>query len=272
MYPAIVHRHARRGFTLIELLVVIAIIAILASILFPVFGRARENARRSSCQSNLKQIGLGLLQYTQDYDERFPQSVQSVNPWFGWTQLVQPYIKSYQLFQCPSEPTNPNATPGNAYWPNTLPGANHTDYWYSMFAGSPPGMWEQGAAIAQVQNPAVSIIVGEIDPTQTATAAAYRGMQRAAMYPQYISGSESGEACMVAIVGNVAPSDQNCSDNALMDRKAGQRHLESANYLFADGHVKSHKLTQIYTPGAPYSLSGGAPTMRLYDYWNSGAK
>ena len=60
----------KRGFTLIELLVVVAIIGILAAILFPVFARARENARRASCQSNLKQIGLGIAQYTQDYDER----------------------------------------------------------------------------------------------------------------------------------------------------------------------------------------------------------
>ena len=63
---------SEKGFTLIELLVVIAIIAILAAILFPVFARARENARRASCQSNLKQIGLGILQYTQDYGRRFP--------------------------------------------------------------------------------------------------------------------------------------------------------------------------------------------------------
>lgn len=63
---------SKKGFTLIELLVVIAIIAILAAILFPVFARARENARRASCQSNLKQIGLGILQYAQDYDERYP--------------------------------------------------------------------------------------------------------------------------------------------------------------------------------------------------------
>src|SRR4028118_675254 len=68
-------RAAHRGFTLIELLVVIAIIAILAAILFPVFSRARENARRASCMSNLKQIGLGVMQYVQDYDERYPSSM-----------------------------------------------------------------------------------------------------------------------------------------------------------------------------------------------------
>jgi prepilin-type N-terminal cleavage/methylation domain-containing protein len=69
----------RRGFTLIELLVVIAIIAILAAILFPVFARARENARRASCSSNMKQIGLGFLQYTQDYDERMPSVADGSN-------------------------------------------------------------------------------------------------------------------------------------------------------------------------------------------------
>ena len=70
----------KMGFTLIELLVVIAIISILAAILFPAFARARENARRASCQSNLKQIGLGIFQYTQDYDERLPATAVSAIP------------------------------------------------------------------------------------------------------------------------------------------------------------------------------------------------
>ncbi|RYG65917.1 DUF1559 domain-containing protein, partial [bacterium] len=103
------------GFTLIELLVVIAIIAILAAILFPVFGRARENARRSSCQSNLKQIGLGIMQYTQDYDETMPRTFcgpgngiaeSNTSTIFKWMDSVFPYIKSEQIFSCPSDPVN----------------------------------------------------------------------------------------------------------------------------------------------------------------------
>ena len=98
---------SRRGFTLIELLVVIAIIAILAAILFPVFAKAREKARQTTCLSNLKQIALGFLMYAQDYDERmmtsykycYPAGVQSL---YWWGDMVQPYVKNYQLLECPS--------------------------------------------------------------------------------------------------------------------------------------------------------------------------
>jgi prepilin-type N-terminal cleavage/methylation domain-containing protein/prepilin-type processing-associated H-X9-DG protein len=104
----------RSGFTLIELLVVIAIIAILAAILFPVFARAREKARQSSCQSNLKQIGLAFEMYKQDYDSTYMHCRYSnllrdpyitdalVNIYISWPQLIQPYQASWQIMFCPS--------------------------------------------------------------------------------------------------------------------------------------------------------------------------
>jgi len=101
-------RCKKTGFTLIELLVVIAIIAILAAILFPVFARARENARRTSCASNLKQMGLAVMQYTQDYDEKYPFTYNyyvagASGTLVWWEDVTQPYTKNYQLFICPSD-------------------------------------------------------------------------------------------------------------------------------------------------------------------------
>lgn len=105
----------RSGFTLIELLVVIAIIAILAAILFPVFAQAREKARQTTCASNLKQLGLAVVQYVQDYDENLPNpSVATTSAYtstlvwtcgMGWAGIMYPYVKSTGVYTCPSDPT-----------------------------------------------------------------------------------------------------------------------------------------------------------------------
>jgi len=130
----------RRGFTLIELLVVIAIIAILAAILFPVFARAREKAKQTSCLSNMKQLVLGAVMYTSDYDDnlfghlagrrdQWPWS----SPYYMWHQQVYPYVKNLQIFTCPSVPNyklteDPNGGP--AYDSTLGYGMN---YWLTYF-------------------------------------------------------------------------------------------------------------------------------------------
>jgi prepilin-type N-terminal cleavage/methylation domain-containing protein/prepilin-type processing-associated H-X9-DG protein len=157
----------RRGFTLIELLVVIAIIAILASILFPVFARARENARRSSCQSNLKQIGLGVRQYVQDYDERFPQSGSAPlpNPELvtGWAYTLQPYLKSEQIFQCPSDT---GAAPTQATLQERAVNIGFTDYWYNFNLGD-------GASDSSVEYPSNVLLNGDGSGILSSSASSY---------------------------------------------------------------------------------------------------
>jgi prepilin-type N-terminal cleavage/methylation domain-containing protein/prepilin-type processing-associated H-X9-DG protein len=186
--PSARDSHAKRAFTLIELLVVIAIIAILAAILFPVFARARENARRASCQSNLKQIGLGILQYKQDYDERYPNEGGGTLTDPGWAYNIQPYVKSEQLFQCPSETGGPPV--GATMLDRNI--STFTDYWYNYNLGE-----QSDAAIAY---PANTVMNGD-------------GSGTASNYNRFNVPGGNGAV----------------------------RHLEGANYSFADGHVKWYK-------------------------------
>ncbi len=155
----------RRGFTLIELLVVIAIIAILAAILFPVFARAREKARQSSCLSNLKQIMLATLAYAQDYDEMMNELYRGGGPYNSvpWTAQLEPYIKNRQIFVCPSNKFNHCSTAGSwayvlwhDYWPNS--------YGFNNWAGQGPwaGYTDSGGKeLAKIKRPAEVIHIGD---------------------------------------------------------------------------------------------------------------
>jgi prepilin-type N-terminal cleavage/methylation domain-containing protein/prepilin-type processing-associated H-X9-DG protein len=150
---------SRKGFTLIELLVVIAIISILAAILFPVFARARENARRASCLSNVKQLGLAALQYTQDYDEKLPSSyIGSAIPTAYWFQQIQPYVKNSQVFFCPSDATH---TASNSIQYTTNIGYGWNWVYLTQAACTPAGYGCGGVSLSYIQSPSQTVMLGD---------------------------------------------------------------------------------------------------------------
>ena len=146
--------------------------------------------------------------------------------------------------------------------------ADHTDYGYNGLAGDPPGNGLIGAKIAQMQQPATGILINDQNPTlEGGYAGAVMGMQRYAETTAYLTGVGNGAYCYGLLGVSQATGD--CGDRVTIDRAptgAARRHLDSANYLFADGHVKSLRPTQIYGANSPFTLSGSAPTFRLYDY------
>ncbi len=241
----------RLGFTLIELLVVIAIIAILAAILFPVFARARENARRASCSSNLKQLGLGLLQYVQDYDEQmvnayYPYAAGGNDgfsngaanpPRYKWMDAVQPYIKSTQLFTCPSDSTVTIAsgTYTTEFRPAETLTANSSAYFGSYglnncYAnGAANGA--SGQSIAALQAPATTFWVMDSAPNDTAGPA--RGKFRISFDDYNTPYQVNADRTKAMNVGTNYGA------------AIAMRHLETVNMLYADGHVKSLKVSQM---------------------------
>lgn len=208
-----------KGFTLIELLVVIAIIAILAAILFPVFARARENARRASCQSNLKQIMLGFAQYTQDYDEKIPAPIAPY-PGGGYAmiQLLQPYLKSTQLLICPSD-----SAPGNVGWGAAV--QEKSSYiWNDLYADLASN------SMASVEDTSGTVMFFDGDDLGANGNIGYFHAETPAL--AIVSGSPS-----YLIPGTAT-------------YPAGRiyaRHLETANFGFLDGHVKSLQLSKLNT-------------------------
>lgn len=245
----------KKAFTLIEILVVVAIIALLAAILFPVFSRARENGRRASCQSNLKQIALGIAQYTQDYDERFPMvfgTGSAIPGPYGWADAVQPYIKSLQIYQCPSDSRAPTSNPSIGDSPDDE--AGYIDYFYNWAMQSREGTFTSSGACYLPVVWKDSITLSELERAS-----------QTVLVMDGVSGS--------AWNGTQGSTDPGMAYLSRAQGSAVRRHLGGSNVAFADGHVKwFHDADQgdqsaaIYSVCNTFAQSGDSPTFHFKDF------
>ncbi len=231
------------GFTLIELLVVIAIIAILAAILFPVFQKVRENARRTSCLSNMKQLGLAVTQYSQDADEKNPNGVNWSTPGGnGWAGQIYNYVSSKQVFICPDDPAGAAAFSSYGYNSNnTIPTGTSVDS-YSIAKYDAPAktvlLFEtQGNYYSATGTADVSVEANDHSGSGGSSPAGFGSDASATGGPLCVSGAGAFSAPPTLLMAtgylrNVPVADQN------RYLAATGRHTDGANYLLADDHAK----------------------------------
>jgi prepilin-type N-terminal cleavage/methylation domain-containing protein/prepilin-type processing-associated H-X9-DG protein len=227
----------RNAFTLIEILVVVAIISILAAILFPVFARARENARRSSCMSNLKQMGIAMMMYVQDYDETYPQTISPVptsvpaskypdgaiwtqitymgstyNAIF-WQQMLYPYHRNMQIFWCPS-----SSISYQPYFPTSklVPSNGH----YGANSLLMPTDYVSTVKLSSIQSASTTYAFMDFG---TYSASYYRSFTSSGNV-YYLPGGDCS-----TISSSLTKNTDDCQNG---------RHLSGVNVAFADGHAK----------------------------------
>lgn len=253
-----------QGFTLIELLVVIAIVSILAAILFPVFSRARENARRASCISNVKQIGLGMLQYTQDFDEMLPRISICGGPMLEsgiaspastasaclepgqrlhlWMHVIYPYVKNAGVFNCPSGI--------DSAYSDTFDGSymQMINYGYNFYLGMDANGLLNGRSLASVPWASRTPMVAESSNYRTDPDPKCIPGHTVTTFPELdwctTSGANSGDAPL-------------------------GRHFNRTNLVYVDGHAKSVLRNDIVTLNI-YSGSASSPIKNdpVWQMWN----
>jgi prepilin-type N-terminal cleavage/methylation domain-containing protein len=262
----------RNAFTLIELLVVIAIIAILAAILFPVFAKAREKARQTTCASNLNQLGLAFIQYAQDNDSTMPYGSGSGDAKvdFGWAGLIYPYAKSTAVFRCPDDTLNPQQWVLNSGgWGSATLISYVENFNFTVFDNN-------CFAMSEASSPANTVLLYESDANNV-------GGQWPVSLAQNLAAGQDGAWCCYgsqadngdayrdfALPGAHGPGALGgCTPQMVVSPTV---HDPGSNFLGLDGHVKFLRPEKV-SPGwtAGNSSSPGACATGNSNFWNAGA-
>ena len=248
------------AFTLIELLVVIAIIAILAAILFPVFAQAREKARQTACLSNLKQIGTALMMYTQDYDETLPHvqfgytiggAPVAANALcsYKWMDVIQPYVKSDEMFSCPSDSSSTrkfqslanaagNPRIGNTSTTTPTGGSYSINESYSSPVAGATN--PQGQSLAVIARPADTIF-----GVESQSVPGNRIYWSNWYYANDWTFSADPAGAGMKLNTSTTPNFFGVTDSANRRYFFYARHSQMGNVLFCDGRVKAHRADQV---------------------------
>ena len=241
----------KKGFTLIELLVVIAIIAILAAILFPVFTKAREKARQTSCLSNLKQLGLAVQMYATDW-EAYPtsSSPSSTSPRTRWADYIYPYVKSTQMFTCPSERNTGILSKTFAHSVTTVYGGYGYNYQYLGNSRIALPSLPFAASESMIQTPAETVAIADTNGA-TNVDGTYSGEGVYVVDPPLSSSRGSGSASGYYAAASLANGGRSTP---------AERHVEMVNVAFVDGHAKVMKLSGLDDYNSDGVVDNG--------YWN----